>query len=94
MKYRVKINTPNRIFIIKGKPVRTPAEWLINSSELEQLKLKIKLEAVQDYSIEEFKSDVKSKVKTKKEPKPLKKKKTQTKKEIKSKSTLGKFLEE
>lgn len=53
-KYKVEIRTPNRMFTVKGIQVRTPASWIVNESELGNVKLKIESEAIDKYSIEEY----------------------------------------
>lgn len=52
-KYTVRINTPNKSFIIKGKLVRSPFEAVVSESELRQIKTKIKSDSISDYSISE-----------------------------------------
>lgn len=51
MKYKVEIFTPNKFFIIKGRPVRSPFETIATESELKMFKMKIKADGILDYNI-------------------------------------------
>lgn len=49
MKYRLKVNQPNKVFVLRGKPTRTP--FLIDNvteTELKVFKSKIKLEGISE----------------------------------------------
>lgn len=65
MKYKVKIGTPNKMFYIRGKLVRSPVEWVANESELEGIRIKITSEGIMDFSIEPYDSSKKSQTKSK-----------------------------
>jgi len=94
MKYQIDIRTPNKIFYVKGRPVRTPAQWVATEEDLKNIELKIRTDAVSDYTIEPFKAkQVKQEKPTviKESPKP----KPQIKEEkLDETTTLGKILNE
>lgn len=47
MKYRLKVNQPNKVFTIRGKPTRTPFTIdNVNETELKVFQSKIKLESI------------------------------------------------
>jgi len=54
MNYRVKIKVPNKMFIIKDKPVRSPFECIIHNNYLPLIQSRIKFYGLQsrDYEIE------------------------------------------
>jgi hypothetical protein len=54
MNYRVKIKSPNKMFVIKDKPVRSPFECIIPDSHLPLIQSRIKFYGLQsrDYEIE------------------------------------------
>lgn len=98
MKYKVKIGTPNKMFFIKGRIVRSPLEWVANKSELKDIHIKIASEGIADYSIIEF--DPNKKIVPIEQKSPTIKKQTETKKVItqetekKSTTILDKLLDE
>jgi hypothetical protein len=47
------ILSPNRIFEIQGKQVRTPCEFVVDENELELYELKIKADGDTEYSVRE-----------------------------------------
>jgi len=51
--YIFSILSPNRVFDIQGKQVRTPCEFVVDESELELYELKIKADGDTEYSIRE-----------------------------------------
>ena len=53
-KYKIGIYTPNKIFVVKGKVVRSPFEAEISEKELNSFKMKIKTDGIDKYSIEEI----------------------------------------
>jgi hypothetical protein len=53
-KYKVGIYTPNKIFLVKGKVVRSPFEAEVSERELQSIKMKIKTDGIDKYSIEEI----------------------------------------
>ena len=55
--YKVGIYTPNKVFLVKGRVVRSPFEAKISEKELEHFKMKIKSDGIDSYTIEEFKED-------------------------------------
>lgn len=97
MKYKVKIGTPNKMFFIKGKLVRSPLEWIANESELKDIRIKIASEGINDYSIIKFDPD---KIAPTKQKSLTIEKQTKTKKVItqetekKSTTILDKLLDE
>ena len=52
--YKVKIGTPNKFFIYKGRPVRSPVELKVTEKELKIIKMKIITDGISDYSINEI----------------------------------------
>jgi len=53
-KYMIEIRTPNRMFSVRGVLVRTPAKWIVNETEVNNIKLKITSEGIEKFSIEEY----------------------------------------
>lgn len=53
-KYKVGIYTPNKIFLVKGKVIRSPFEAEISEKELQGIKMKIRTDGIDNYSIEEI----------------------------------------
>jgi hypothetical protein len=53
-KYKLGIYTPNKIFLVKGKVVRSPFETIVSEKELQGFKMKIKTDGIDNYSIEEI----------------------------------------
>lgn len=47
------ILSPNRVFDIQGKQVRTPCEFVVDENELELYELKIKADGDTEYSVRE-----------------------------------------
>jgi len=56
MNYRVRIKNPNKMFIIKNKPVRSPFESIVNEIDLKIIKSRIKFYGLinKDYEIEQI----------------------------------------
>ncbi len=52
------ILSPNRIFDIQGKQVRTPCEFVVDENELELYELKIKADGDTEYSVREKEAKV------------------------------------
>lgn len=96
MKYKLRINTVNKTFIVKGKPVRTPVVIEnLNEKELNIYLSKIKMEGLleKDYIIEEMTYSSKPKISNnKRKPKDNITKNNEISDE--DKSTLDKFLED
>ena len=93
MKYQIDIRTPNKIFYVKGRPVRTPAQWVTTEEDLKNIELKIRTDAVSDYSIEPYQPKKVKKEKPaiiKEVPKPQKIKEEKPDET----TTLGKLLNE
>lgn len=63
-KYEIHIKTANRFFMINRRSVRSPLKMIINETELNYIKNRIKIEGLleHEYTIEEYVS----------EPKPIK----------------------
>lgn len=59
MKYKVRISQPNKIFIIKNSPIRTPFETIIDEKELSLVKSRIKFYGIteKDYLIIKIEED-------------------------------------
>ena len=105
MKYRLKVNQPNKIFTLRGKPTRTPF-YLDNvtETELKMFKSKIKLESIPEdkYEIIPMEEVYRMENEEQQQEKPLnktKKENTQdTKKEKENKTnsnlTLDSYSEE
>jgi hypothetical protein len=53
-KYKVGIYTPNKIFMIKGRVVRSPFEVEVLQRDLQAIKMKIKTDGIDKFSIEEL----------------------------------------
>jgi len=94
MKFKVSIFTPNKMLIIKGKPVRTPTETVVNKQQLEQLKTNMRANGITKYSIKphiEMEKDLKLDEVITNEETNDKKVEVQ---ELDPNSTLDSFLEE
>lgn len=53
--YNVKINTPNILFYVKNKKVRTPIEIIkLSYKELKNIKIKMKQIGIMDYVISDY----------------------------------------
>lgn len=57
MNYKVRIKSPNKIFTIKNRPIRTPFETVVTENGLEAIKARISFYglSIQDYEIREIK---------------------------------------
>ena len=51
--YIFAIHSPNRVFEIQGKQVRTPCEFAVDECEIELYELKVKSDGDTQYSIRE-----------------------------------------
>ena len=89
--YHLKINTPNRFFIIKGKEVRTPIDTIVSENDMRIAKVQIQSEGIKDYILEKHDPNaIKKPLKEKTNPKVKKEKKEKKIKE--PKSTLEKLM--
>ena len=69
-KYIFAIHSPNRVFEVQGRQVRTPCEIELDENELELMEMRVKADGDTQYSIREkdakiFKVIVKDKVEIK-----------------------------
>ena len=53
-KYVVSIKTPNRMFVINGRQVRTPFTKTVNQEQMMSLKNRFSSEGVMNYTITEY----------------------------------------
>lgn len=68
MKYKLRVNTKNKTFVVKGRPIRTPLTIEnLNEKELNFYLSKIRLEGIldKDYIIEEMTTSSKPKTSSK-----------------------------
>jgi len=52
--YRVKIGTPNKFFVHRGRSVRSPVELKVTEKELKIIKMRILSDGILDYSVSEI----------------------------------------
>lgn len=97
MKYRLKIKTKNKTFIVRGKPVRTPLTIdNLNEKELNFYLSKIRLEGIldKDYEIQETTGKTSPNIETKKHSNKNKTSENEELIDEEDKSTLEKILED
>ncbi|MCK5616086.1 hypothetical protein KAR91_80225 [Candidatus Pacearchaeota archaeon] len=82
--FKVYIGTPNRMIDINGRLVRSPVEWIVEESKIQQIQMKIDSEAINNFSITEVDPTEKKEVKITKPKTPLK----QVKKQVKKPTTM------
>lgn len=61
MKYKLIINTPNRMFVINGNQARTPLTSIIDEKDLLSIKTKITSEGISNFSISPYTPELKKK---------------------------------
>lgn len=49
--YNVEVFTPNKMFNIKGKLVRSPVKFIVDEDELVKIKMQIEIQGVLNYDI-------------------------------------------
>lgn len=52
--FYVKITTPGKVVIYRGRPVRTPVDFVVNKIELDQLKVQLHRLGSKNYTIKEW----------------------------------------
>jgi len=53
-KFLIRIKTPNKIFNVKGKQIRSPFEVVIKEKDLDFYKMNISMNSIDGYTIEEI----------------------------------------
>ena len=57
-KFRLTVNTPNKIFYIKNKPLRSPFSIEVFEKELKKIKVGLIANSIDDYSISEIDEEI------------------------------------
>ena len=92
-KYVVSIKTPNRMFVINGRQVRTPFIKTVNHEQMLTLKNRFSSEGIMNYSITEYIEPIKSDIKPIVQEVKINEQKPEKKSKIKS-STLSNLINE
>lgn len=56
--YSVKINLKGKILLVKGRPVRTPAEFIVNKKELAAIQVQLNQIGTNEFSIKQYEKPI------------------------------------
>ena len=90
-KFKVVINTPNRMILVNGKLTRTPMSAIVDEKNLLPIRAKIAQDGILNFSIDPYEKE-ETKPEVIKDSPPKQKRQAKTKKN--SETTLDKILDD